>query len=157
MMRLLAASASGAVLAACIVQPAPAPQGPAPAEPAYAGEEEEEGVPTGTEPEVAGPVDCHGNQTIVLENRQIEAAGVAVDLHGNCSARIMNSHIIGDVALDVHGNAQVVIENSTLEGRRSAMTLHGNGTASASNSEFRGGISRHGNGQLIDQGNNTWD
>lgn len=136
--------------AACTVQPTPAPvYSAAPAAPADPAEPADPQDPSVS----AGSRECHGNQTLEIVGETIEAAGTAVNAHGNCQVFISGSRIAGRVSLDLHGNAHATVEDSTFDG---PVDLHGNATLSTSGSTYAGGIEQHGNAGIDDRGGNAF-
>ncbi len=81
------------------------------------------------------PYECRGQTDKV----QIHSAGVAIEVHGNCTLTIKNSRIHGGKrAIRVHGNGTLNIRNTKVFSTKVAVHTHGNGTTNAKNSKFHG-------------------
>ncbi len=103
-----------------------------------------------------GPVQCRGNQDIVLSNVKI-VSKIAVNAHGSCDIVIRNSHIEGSIkAVDAHGSSNVRIVNSVVRSRGLALHVHGSTDVHLKNTRVEGRIRKHGNGDLSDEGGNHY-
>lgn len=83
---------------------------------------------------VGTPRTCSGNQTLNLNNVDIQTTGVAVTVSGNCNVRITNSVIWGQTSgIVIHDQGHVIVEN-TVVGGGNAVFADGHGHGELRNS-----------------------
>ncbi len=105
----------------------------------------------------SGPVHCEANDELRVEGLYITGDGPGVSALDNCELSIINSVIdVRGVALRIDGNGDVNIVNSRLVGTDAAYVVNGNGDLRASGSTFIGRREIVGNGELHDDGGNTF-
>jgi hypothetical protein len=99
--------------------------------------------------ESASPFECHGNESVVLENCLIEGGDKAIDAHGNCSVVLTNCEIrASGTAIDAHGNASVVIRGGSIDAPV-AVDAHGNSSVVIESAAVAGAVDRHGNASVV--------
>jgi outer membrane protein OmpA-like peptidoglycan-associated protein len=103
-----------------------------------------------------GPVECRGQEVVVVQYRLIETDGVAIHARGQCSVSISDSRIVaGTVAIQAAGQAVVEIEDSFVSGGEAAIRAAGQANVSFGGSTLHGVIHTTGNARARDQGGNT--
>jgi len=114
------------------------------------------GVPPGLT--ASTPVRCEANQELTLHNLYITGQGPGVTALGNCALTIEGSTIdVSGVALQVSDNSTVTIRNSRLSGTSGSFSVGQNGTVHASGSVFVGRHDSADNGEVVDDGGNTFN
>lgn len=112
-------------------------------------------VPPGLTP--SGPVRCTNNDELRVEGLYITGPGPLVYAGGNCDIWIVGSTLDADgVAVRVDGNGDVTIRESDVRGTQAAFVINGNGDIHVAGSTLVGRREIVGNGQLFDEGGNTF-
>ncbi len=102
------------------------------------------------------PVQCAGEDNLVIENRYIETSGNGIVVSGNCNLELIGSHVVaGGYGILVEENGTAEISGSTIQGRKAALRSAGNGDLYYEDSRIRGRIATSLNGEVEDGGNNT--
>ncbi|MDF1566052.1 MAG: hypothetical protein P1V51_23665 [Deltaproteobacteria bacterium] len=106
----------------------------------------------------SGPLICEGNDELRVEGLYIVGDGPGIHALDNCDLWIVGSVIdVRGVALRVDGNGDVHVQDSQLLGTDAAFVINGNGDLRVSGSVFTGRREIAGNGELHDDGNNTFN
>ncbi|WP_428262839.1 right-handed parallel beta-helix repeat-containing protein [Haliangium sp.] len=132
--------------------PGPAPEPVEPVEPGDPGDPDDPGLTP------YPPVSCTGNDDLTLDGVYIEASENGIEILGNCDVVITNSEVrAGGDAIHITGNGSVRVENCVIDGGRTSVSIRGNGDVIATGSRFFGPREVVGNGDIQDDGTNSWE
>jgi hypothetical protein len=109
---------------------------------------------------VGTPLTCSGNQSLTLNNADIQTNGVALTVSGNCNVTINNSVLFGGTsAIVVHDQGHVIVNTSIVGGGPGAggfaVSADGHGHAELRNSSVISPNSALGFAIISDSGGNT--
>ena len=109
---------------------------------------------------VGTPRSCSGNQSITLNNVDIQSTGVALTVSGNCNVTINNSVLFGSTAaIVIHDQGHVIVNTSVVGGGPGpggfAVSADGHGHAELRNSAVISPNSALGFAIISDSGGNT--